>query len=344
MVYTISSTERTNEKATEYETKALLYLMNFMSDSDEIHYFVVDFFNDLTGIDSLADKAWDVQSKGESNIYSKKVGQYLVTLFKNYLSEFNFISFILFVGGISSNALQNPDLEVFRINNFTSKAIESIKEGLKEASTQKEYVNNNDITDENINNFLEKVSFVISTKNKADYIKRFIKLNPSIIPNDEYLNKVFDQIRNEQSIKKNICTETITITTLAGFEPFKKHLTTREIKLLILSRLVFKDNISKTDIPISFTPVLEQQVISNRREFIEECNNDIYRMLFDKNNVDAFWKLFEEIYQKVSNNNDLNVNELYDLIDREKLSNVSFLDFNSAKYFIALIKDGIEHD
>lgn len=344
MVYTVSSTERTNEKATEYETKALLYLMNFMADSDEIHYFVIDFFNDLTGVDSLADKAWDVQSKGESNIYSKKIGQYLVTLFKNYLSEFNFINFILFVGGISSKALLNPELEVFGINNFTPKAIKSIKEGLKEASTQKEYINNNDITDGNINKFLEKVSIVISTKNKADYIKRFIKLNPSIIPNDEYLNKVFDQIRNEQSIKKNICTENITITTLAGFEPFKKHLTTREIKLLILSRLVFKDNISKTDIPISFTPVLEQQAISNRREFIEECNNDIYRMLFDKNNVDAFWKLFEEIYQKVSNNNDLNVNELYDLIDREKLSNVSFLDFNSAKYFIALIKDGIEYD
>ena len=72
MVYTVSSTEKTNEKATEYETKALLYLMNFMPDSDEIQYFVIDFFNDLTGIDSLADKAWDVQSKGESNIYAKK--------------------------------------------------------------------------------------------------------------------------------------------------------------------------------------------------------------------------------------------------------------------------------
>lgn len=285
-----------------------------------------------------------MQSKGESNIYSKKVGQYLVTLFKNYLSEFNFVNFILFAGGISSNALQNPKLEVFGINNFTQKALKSIKEGLREASIQKEYINDNDINDENINNFLEKVSFVIGTKNKADYIKKFIKLNPAIVPSDEYLNKVFDQIRDKQSIKKNINTENVTITTLAGFEPYKKHLTIREIKLLVLSRLVFKDNINKTDIPISFTPVLEQQDISNRKDFIEECNNDIYRMLFDKNNVDAFWKLFEEIYQKVSSNNELDVNELYNLIDRERLNNVSFLDFNSAKFFIALIKDGIEYD
>lgn len=344
MVYTISSTEKTNEKATEYETKALLYLMNFMPDSDEIQYFVIDFFNDLTGIDSLADKAWDVQSKGESNIYAKKVGQYLVTLFKNYLSEFNFINFILFTGGISSNALQNPELEIFGINNFTPKALKSIKEGLKKASIEKEYINNNEISDENIDHFLEKVTFVISSKNKADYIKKFIKLNPAIIPSDDYLNKVFDQIRDKQSTKKNIGTENITITTLAGFEPYKKHLSTKEIKLLVLSRLVFKDNISKTDIPISFTPVLEQQVCLNRREFIEECNNDIYRMLFDKNNVDAFWQLFEEIYQKVNDNIELDVNELYNLIDREKLKNVSFLDFNSAKLFIALIKDGINYD
>lgn len=67
-------------------------------------------------------------------------------------------------------------------------------------------------------------------------------------------------------------------------------------------------------------------------------------MLFDKNNIDAFWKLFEEIYHKVCNNSELDVNQIYNLIDREKLNNVSFLNFNSAKYFIALIKDGIEHD
>ena len=54
MSYTVKSSEKTKKTGADYETKALLYLMNFRSDSDEIHYFVVDFFNDLTGMDRMA--------------------------------------------------------------------------------------------------------------------------------------------------------------------------------------------------------------------------------------------------------------------------------------------------
>lgn len=50
MSYTVKSSEKLWKSGAETETKALLYLMNFRSDSDDIlYYFVVDFFNDLTG-------------------------------------------------------------------------------------------------------------------------------------------------------------------------------------------------------------------------------------------------------------------------------------------------------
>ena len=49
MSYTVKSSEKLRKSGAETETKALLYLMNFRSDSDDIYYFVVDFFNDLTG-------------------------------------------------------------------------------------------------------------------------------------------------------------------------------------------------------------------------------------------------------------------------------------------------------
>lgn len=49
MSYTVKSSERLRKSGSEAETKALLYLMNFRPDSDDIYYFVVDFFNDLTG-------------------------------------------------------------------------------------------------------------------------------------------------------------------------------------------------------------------------------------------------------------------------------------------------------
>lgn len=48
MAYTVKSSERLRPSAADTETKALLYLMNFRDDSDEIFFFVVDFFNDLS--------------------------------------------------------------------------------------------------------------------------------------------------------------------------------------------------------------------------------------------------------------------------------------------------------
>lgn len=56
MPYTVKASEKTRKSGSDGETKALLYLMNFRSDSDEIHYFIVDFFNDLTGMDRFSAK------------------------------------------------------------------------------------------------------------------------------------------------------------------------------------------------------------------------------------------------------------------------------------------------
>ena len=56
MAYTVKSSERLRPSAADTETKALLYLMNFRDDSDEIFFFVVDFFNDLTGMNKMGDK------------------------------------------------------------------------------------------------------------------------------------------------------------------------------------------------------------------------------------------------------------------------------------------------
>ena len=50
MSYTVKSSEKTRKSGAETETKALLYLMNLRKDSEEIYYFIVDFFNDLTGM------------------------------------------------------------------------------------------------------------------------------------------------------------------------------------------------------------------------------------------------------------------------------------------------------
>lgn len=50
----------------------------------------------------MADACFDVQSKGIKNIQPTQLGEYLVTLFKNYISEFNFEGYLLFVEGVSA--------------------------------------------------------------------------------------------------------------------------------------------------------------------------------------------------------------------------------------------------
>lgn len=54
MSYTVKSSERLRKSGSEAETKALLYLMNFRPDSDDIYYFVVDLnFRSIITISNL---------------------------------------------------------------------------------------------------------------------------------------------------------------------------------------------------------------------------------------------------------------------------------------------------
>ena len=59
MSYTVCSSEKLRKSGADAETKAMLYLMNFREDSSEMNYFVVDFFNDVTGMDRMGRKLWD---------------------------------------------------------------------------------------------------------------------------------------------------------------------------------------------------------------------------------------------------------------------------------------------
>ena len=81
MAYMVKSSERLRPSAADTETKALLYLMNFRDDSDEIYFFVVDFFNDLTGMSRISDKLWDLQSKGDKQSSPYAIVTELVTLY-----------------------------------------------------------------------------------------------------------------------------------------------------------------------------------------------------------------------------------------------------------------------
>ncbi len=130
MSYTVQSSEKTVKSGAESETKALLYLMNLRTDSNEINYFVVDFFNDLTGMDRYADKLWDLQSKAERDLSPNKVGQALVTLYKNYISSIEFKYYILFVGGVSDSVRIDSSKIEFGIANIRESSLRKVRAGL----------------------------------------------------------------------------------------------------------------------------------------------------------------------------------------------------------------------
>ena len=298
MAYTVKSSERLRPSAADTETKALLYLMNFRDDSDEIFFFVVDFFNDLTGMNKMGDKLWDLQSKGDKQPSPYIIGTELVTLYKNFVSEFEFAYYIIFLGGVSSSLR---------------------------------------IDDTKIDQFLKKVYFVIDDQSKSEYVKKIIKLNPTIIPSEDTLVAIFNEIRDAQSGKKNASVvEGVTLVAPDEALNYGRHLTTTEIRLLVLNRILNQDVIG-AKVPHSFIDIYVQFPEEKRKNLLEDCQLDLSRALFNTNCQEDFWKLFENIYQTILENPTDKVEELYRKLDKLIIGRCLDFDVLSLKYFAIII-------
>lgn len=341
--YTVRSSEKTRKSGADGETKALLYLMNFRSDSSEIHYYIVDFFNDLTGMDRFSINLWDVQSKAAKNNSPKAIGKELVTLFKNYLSEFEFSHYILFIGGVTGTLRVDSALNSFDISNITNAAMIKLIEGLKEEAWEKTYIANNDITDKNISDFLKKVLFVIDDKEPSEYVKAIIKNHPGIIPEKQILDAIFNELREEQSGKKNSKVEGITIQTTDEALNFCRHLTSNEIRLFVLQRIINRNPVDK-GVPTPFIPIYNTWAPEHQKDMLDECKQSLCRALFNKNAANAFWSLFESIYNTIIAHPQYDVRQIYLSIDSSVKSASPDFDILSLKYFIAVVKEGVQDE
>lgn len=342
MTYKVTSSERLRPSGAEYETKALLYLMNFRNDSNDIYFFVVDFFNDLTGMDKMGKKLWDVQSKGAKTSSPKAIGKELVTLFKNFRSEIEFGFYLLFLGGVSNTVRIDKSLNLFDISNIKPEALNKIKEGLLEESKEKTYIDYDSITDEEIDAFLHKVQFIIDDKKPSEYVESIVKVHPGIIPNEETLNAIFNEIRDQQSSKKNIgVVENITIETSFEALDYYHHMTSGEIKLLVLGRIINRNPFEK-GVPFSFGPTLNRAPVEKRKIVLEDCQLALSRALFNKNRADEFWALFENVYLTISSNPNDDINMIFNKLSPLLVENSDDFDVISLKYFISIVKDGVQ--
>lgn len=340
MTYRFDSSERTTSPGNVMETKALLYLIDFDENGDDIFGFAIDCFNDVTGMDKDSLKLYDVQSKARKS-GPREIGKELVTLFHNYTSTFReyFIEEILFLGNITSTVLEDESLGIFRFRDMFEDAQMKVRAGLIEACKEKEYVAEGDVNEEQIDGFLSDVLFVIAKQNNADYISPLVKATELLPPTDAKLIKIFNEIRKAQANFKNK-------PSIAGKRinkpnevyNFGRVFKRREIELMVISRLI-NGNPLEAGIPTSFLPYLRTQEEGDEDEVIEDCQLDFSTQICDKNSTQAFWDLWGEIVTAIDNDGSASVDQIYDSIAQETHDACIHLSPLSTKYFIAFVKD-----
>ena len=343
MAYIIQSSERVRGIGAECETKAMLYLMNCREDSDQITLFAIDFYNDVTGLNTLADKAWDVQAKGTKSGGPKEVGRELVTLFKNFMSDLNFDYLILFLATVPATLRKDNTLTTFGIENIAEgQPMKALKAGLIEEAGKKEYIDDAWIIDKNIDAFLRQVTFVIDDKSKAEYVRGIMSVNPKYIPQDSVLDGIFNKIRDAQAAKKNNeSVEGEVVTHLREVLYFDRFLKVREIRLMVLNSFINHD-VMNTPPPQSFYQLLHRFDGLKQKEIIEDCKLQVATLLYDKTNTEDFWKLLDLIYNVVGNNSTATVIQLFNLISDEEPVKNPRLDALTVQYLISVVKEAVQ--
>lgn len=76
-MYKFKTSEQNNDKATEFETKSLLYLLTKIKGHSGISLFIIDCFNDVTGVAEDYSDSWDIQSKNVASLTPRTVGKAL---------------------------------------------------------------------------------------------------------------------------------------------------------------------------------------------------------------------------------------------------------------------------
>ena len=349
--YIISSTEEHRQSGDDYETKSMLYLLEFHQDHNDMFYFVVDFYNDISGVDKQCSQIWDLQSKADKDEGAKGIGRKLITLFKNYISSLNpFIkSYILFIGGVGSRVRIDKSKNIFSIANVTDESKKAIIEGLIEEGKSTSYINDKSTLNKStINSFLNKVEMVVNDKEPEEYIKLILNhYSPNLILDDSRLKTIFEEIRTKQHSKKYIPIKGVIVKQISDFQLYNRSLTEKELRLLIVQRAITLTN--KFEIfdrfPDNFPLELRGKNKVEGKQIRMECYSYVLKNIFH-NDKDLFWNLFNNIIQLVMDNKENEEEDamtIYSKLDEENRNNPSFEKL-SLIYFIALIKDCFDYE
>jgi hypothetical protein len=336
-MYTFKNTEQNNKKATDLETKSLLYLIGMHKERQTIETIAVDCFNDVTGIDAQNIKLWDVQSKNHSVLNPQKIGKALFTLIDNFECPIDFHEYILFVPKLKSSYLINNQLHSYGISNIQPKTRTRIENGLK-----KEYkrVKKTDLSKTTLTSFLEEAVFVHDSKRTSTYIKELTKFKSNRIKSEEFYLSIFKEIKGVQANLKNSYIEGKTIKSIGDVLTFNRHIKTQEIHTLIINRFVGGDLFDSRNTPNTFLEVLDtRKDLQDKLDLIQECNSNVSRSFFDKNNNKRLWRLIERIIESLNDNPKQNLNSIYNYTE-DIATSLPFMDKESTLFLISIILNG----
>lgn len=341
MTYKVTSSERTAASASEMETKAMLHLL-CEDDDCNIRGFAIDFFNDVTGMDNNAFRLYDIQSKGEDS-GPAALGEELVTLFKNYVSEFKdyFVKQVLFVRRVTSSVLNDPELIDFSYADMKDESKVKLRAALIDACKSKTYIADEDITDKNIDAFLEDVRIVIAKAEKADYVKPLIRTSKPLGTTDRDLRAIFSEIRKKQlGIKSSSKVEGVEVSYPYEAYNYGRVINTSDIELLVLSRVINKNPI-EAGVPTPFVSIYENYEEDIADDMLNNCQLALARQMFTKREAAAFWNLLGDVVTTIRNMPNAGVDEIYRNLSHETLMACGELDALAHQYFIAIVKEGL---
>jgi len=341
-MYKIKNTERNNEKASDFETFSMLYLLGIRSDRDQIDLVLVDCFNDVTGSDDVVSRLWDVQSKGHKSNTPLKIGEHLITLYENYLTAFPFKHLILFLETVASIHVLDSNLVIFGIRNFTDESQDKVKEGLLREFARRNSILVSEIPTDKVDSFLESVEFVLCTKDKIQNIKNLIDFKNKDVRGDDFFIEIFNEIRGLQSKLKNTNVEYSVLNAPSDVLSFRKYITRNQIVTLLVNRLVGIELFSNHGIPIDFIPYVEGMDREDIKDLIQNCVAAICRTFFDKNNKVNVWRFLEATIKFLMKDSTLGVEEVVGQIPEQALRSVPTLDSTSTRFLVARIKDGLQ--
>lgn len=340
-MYTITNTEKNNEKASEYETFSLLYLLGVRSDKNDIDIVLIDCFNDVTGTNDQVNRLWDVQSKGRKSNTPLQIGKHLITLYANSLSDFPFSHLILFLETVDSSYVVDDSQRYFGFSNFTQASKIKIFDGLRKEAEKPKISTNAHHSDQSMYAFLDKVDFAICLRDKAVNVKSLIEFKNKELHPDELFENIFNEIRDRQTALKNLNLENTQLANPSDILAFKKYISKDQVITLVINRLVGIDLFNNLSIPIYFSPYTQSLHPEDIRDLIQECNASVCRTFFNKNNKVYVWELLESVIKLVMSNSQSSVEELFTSIPENLRKKVPTLDDISTKFFIARVKDGL---